>query len=146
MTTATVVYEGGYDDGLDRRLRLAARFQDGVEQGSGQMMFAPFRRDMLFKFAAHSRAQRFTEMIRRLVALAFPYKKVRVFMRQPSKHFNMQHAAVGAVQCPVCGVGAGNPCTTTQKARVPYAKTETHVARVNLFEREQKAQDVRAGE
>jgi len=67
-------------------------------------------------------------------------------MKQPSKHYNMQHPAVGATQCPVCHTSAGFPCVTTQKARLPYERTETHVARVNLFEREQKAQDVRAGE
>ena len=67
-------------------------------------------------------------------------------MRQPSKHYNMQHPAVGAVACPVCGNNAGSPCTTTGKARIVGERTETHVARVNLFEREQRAQDVRAGE
>lgn len=67
-------------------------------------------------------------------------------MRQPSKHYNMQHPAVGAVACPVCHLNPGLPCRTTDKSRTPDVATETHVARVNLFEREQKAQDVRAGE
>jgi len=67
-------------------------------------------------------------------------------MRQPSKHYNMQHPAVGAVVCPVCHVNAGIPCITTTKARTEGERTETHVARVKLFEREQKAQDVRSGE
>lgn len=67
-------------------------------------------------------------------------------MRQPSKHYNMQHPATGAVACPICFVPAGSPCITTSKARINGERTETHVTRVKLFEREQRAQDVRAGE
>jgi len=58
-------------------------------------------------------------------------------MRQPSKHYNMQHPAVGAVVCPVCHVNAGLPCVTTGKKGngVEGLRTETHVTRVKLFER-----------
>jgi hypothetical protein len=60
-------------------------------------------------------------------------------MRQPSKHYNMQHPAVGAVVCPVCHVNAGLPCVTTGKKGngVEGLRTETHAGRVKLYERKE---------
>lgn len=59
-------------------------------------------------------------------------------MRQPSKHYNMQHPAVGAVVCPVCHVNKGLPCVTTGKKGngEEGLRTETHVGRVKKFERD----------
>lgn len=57
-------------------------------------------------------------------------------MKQPSKHYNMQHPAVGAVACPVCQAVPSVPCETTTRARLYGERTETHVARVKKFERD----------
>lgn len=54
-----------------------------------------------------------------------------------SKHFNSRHPAVAAVACPVCHVAAGVPCVRARDGRPREAHgTETHVGRVNKFERD----------
>ena len=58
-------------------------------------------------------------------------------MRQPSKHYNRQHPAVGTIACPVCQSPKGVPCVTmgNRGAGERGLRTETHVGRVNKWER-----------
>lgn len=53
-----------------------------------------------------------------------------------SPHFGPRHPAVAAVACPVCHQPRGVGCRITSKSPFEGNRTETHVGRVRVFERE----------
>jgi len=63
VTLVTVLYDGGLDPELDRKVRVAATATAGRECGSGCALVPPFTRDLDFEFSDRWRAGWFIHLL-----------------------------------------------------------------------------------